>query len=311
MNMRISNQQKLSSFGIIATLALACASLVSSGDATANTSENIAGTQRIYGNIPPDQIEHLSTGDRIKSVAASGSMMAIWETLEHGERVECLDCIPSVEPLIYDANPRTREIAAWWLRRRVFGVFGPGQVYERTVQTLRTDTDPVRRAYAASALGEFLALPGIDACAAAVERDNDPNVRAAAVTALGRLNDDGKGALSKALGDADARVKVAAIKSAGRINQFKDAPAVARLAADGDPAVRRNAAELLGALRAPEGIDGLIALAKDPDANVRNAACHSLGALHDPRARAVLEDVSKSDANTLVRDQALIALRRL
>ena len=32
-------------------------------------------------------------------------MMAIWETLEHGERVECLDCIPSVEPLLYDPNP--------------------------------------------------------------------------------------------------------------------------------------------------------------------------------------------------------------
>jgi HEAT repeat protein len=311
MNMRISKNEKLSSFGVIGTLALACASLVSSGDATANTSENIAGTQRIYGNIPPDQIEHLSTADRIKSTAASGTMMAIWETLEHGERVECLDCIPSVEPLLYDANPRTREIAAWWLRRRIFGVFGQGQVYERTVQTLQTDTDPVRRAYAANALGEFLALPGVEACAAAVERDADPNVRAAATIALGRLNDDGKGALSKALGDADARVKLAAIKSAGRINQFKDAPAVARLTTDGDPKVRRGAAELLGSLRAPEGVDGLLALAKDPDANVRNAACHSLGALHDQRARPVLEDVAKNDADRLVRDQAQIALRRL
>lgn len=309
--MRISKNQKLGSFGIVASLALACASLISSGDATANTSENIAGTQRIYGNISPDQIEHISTGDRIKSVAASGSMMAIWETLEHGERVECLDCIPSIEPLLYDANPRTREIAAWWLRRRVFGVFGQGQVYERTVQTLQSDTDPVRRAYAASALGEFLVLPGIDACKAAVERDADPNVRAAAATALGRLNDHGDGALSKALGDADPRVKLAALKSVGRINKFNDAPAVVRLTSDGDPVVRRGAAELIGVLRAPEGVDGLIALAKDPDANVRNAACHSLGALHDQRARGVLEDVAKNDANTLVRDQAQMALRRL
>ena len=93
---------------IIAAFSLA------SGD---NLTANVGGTQALYGNIPPDQIEFLSTGDRIKSVAASGSMMAIWETLEHGEKVECLDCIPSVEPLLYDANPRTREIAAWWLRR--------------------------------------------------------------------------------------------------------------------------------------------------------------------------------------------------
>ena len=133
--MRISSTTKLGSYGIIASLALACASLMSSGEATADSSANIAGTQRVYGAIPPDQIEHISTSDRIKSVAASGSMMAIWETLEHGERVECLDCIPSVETLLYDANPRTREIAAWWLRRRVFGVFGEGQVYQRTIET--------------------------------------------------------------------------------------------------------------------------------------------------------------------------------
>lgn len=302
---------RLDAVGLALTLALACASLVSGTEATANTSENIAGTQRVYGDIPPDQIEHLSTGDRIKSVAASGSMMAIWETLEHGERVECIDCIPYVEPLLYDANPRTREIAAWWLRRRVFGVFGPGEVYERTVQTLATDTDPVRRAYAANALGEFLALPGIDACAKAIERDSNPTVRAAAAGALGRLNDDGKGALGKALADVDPRVKLSALKSASRINAFKDAPAVVKLTSDADASVRRASAELLGSMRASEGLDGLMALAKDPDANVRNAACHALGALHDPKARGVLEDVAKNDPHALVRDQAQIALRRL
>jgi hypothetical protein len=189
---------------------LACASLLSGTDARGgSTTENIGGTKAIYGNIPPDQIEFLSTGDRIKSVAASGSMMAIWETLEHGERVECLDCIPSVEPLLYNPDPRTREIAAWWLRRRVFGVFGKGEVYERTLQTLASDPLPTKRAYAAYALGEFLAAPGIEACASAIDRDGDPTVRAAAATALGRLNDDGRGALTKALGDTDARMKLA------------------------------------------------------------------------------------------------------
>jgi HEAT repeat protein len=311
ITMRISSKFKLDSFGIVASLALACASLVSSGEATADVSENITGTQRVYGSIPPDQIEHISTRDRIKSEVARGSMMGIWETLEHGERVECIDCIPAVSGLLYDSNPRTREIAAWWLRRRIFGVFGEGQVYQQTLQTLQSDADPVRRAYAANALGEFLATPGIEACAGAIERDADPRVRAAAAAALGRLNDDGQGALSKALVDVDPRVKLAAIRSAGRLNTFKDVPAVARLASDGDVVVRRNAAELLGNLRAPEGVDAVLALARDPDANVRNAACHSLGALHDPRARSVLEDLAKNDPNGLVRDQAQIALRRL
>ena len=102
--------------GVVLAGALACASLFGGGHADADATQNSNGTRVVYGNIPPDQIEFLSTGDRIKSVAASGSMMAIWETLEHAERVECLSCIPAVEPLLYDANPRTREIAAWWSR---------------------------------------------------------------------------------------------------------------------------------------------------------------------------------------------------
>jgi hypothetical protein len=290
---------------------LACASLLSGTEAKGgNATENVGGTQALYGNIPPDQIEFLSTGDRIKSVAASGSMMAIWETLEHGERVECLDCIPSVEPLLYDPNPRTREIAAWWLRRRMFGVFGQGEVYERTLTTLASDADPKRRSYAAYALGEFLAAPGIEACATAIDRDGDPTVRAAAATALGRLNDDGRGALSKAMTDADGRVKLAALGSAGRVNTFTDVASVARLTGDGDPKVRRRTAELLGAMRAKDSVDGLIALTKDPDAGVRNSAAHALGQIRDARAKAALQALA-SDPDGLVRDQAAIALRRL
>ena len=296
----------------LAALAMTCASLFSGTDARGgNTTENIGGTQKIYGNIPPDQIEFLSTGDRIKSVAASGSMMAIWETLEHGERVECLDCIPSVEPLLYDVNPRTREIAAWWLRRRMFGVFGQGEVYERTLQTLASDANPTRRANAAYALGEFLAAPGIEACASAIERDGDPNVRAAAASALGRLNDDGRGALTKAMGDVDARVKLSAISSAGRVNTFTDVASVAKLIGDGDATVRRRSAELLGSMRAKDSVDGLIALTKDGDASVRNSAAHSLGQIRDGRARPALEALKANDPDRLVRDQADMALRRL
>lgn len=304
---------KLGNVSVLASVVVACAALFAGAqDAGADSTASGAGTQAIYGAIPPDQVEVISSPDRIKSVVASGAPMDIWSTLEHGEKVECLECIPAVEPLLYDAQPDNREIAAWWLRRRIFGVFGPGEVYERTIKTLQGDPDPRRRAYAAYALGEFLAAPGVEEVAAAITRDGDPTVRAAAASALGRLNDDGRGALSKALADVDGRVKAAALGSAGRINSFADIASVGRLVGDGDPTVRRRAAELLGSMRAKDSVDGLMALAQgDPDANVRNAACHALGALGDLRARPVLEAVSANDANGLVRDQAAIALRRL
>ncbi len=157
------------------------------------------GLASVYGDIPADQVEFLSTAAAIKSAAASAPPTLVWEALEHGEKVECLDCIPAVAPLLYDANAKTREIAAWWLRRRVFGVFGSGEVYERTVQTLASDADPdpthVRRLRAR----RVLRGPGIEACARAITHDADARVRAAAASALGRLNDDGAGALGVAL----------------------------------------------------------------------------------------------------------------
>lgn len=313
--MRIKKNAKVSVHPITAAcvalgVALAAFSFVGS-DAKATDGQNFGGTAKIYGNIAPDQIESLSTGDRIKSAAAGRTPTAIWQTLEHGEKVECMDCIPSVAELLYDPNPKTREIAAWWLRRRVFGVFGPGEVYEQTLATLKSDPDPIRRAYAANAVGEFLAFPGIEAASDAAKSDPDARVRAASVTALGRLGDDGKGALSQAMGDSDTGVKLAAVRIASRINGYKDVSAAVRLANDSDPMVRRNAAELLGSWRSKDGFDGLAQTANDADPNVRNAAAHSLGALHDPRAVPILTNLSQNDPSGLVRDQATIALRRL
>ncbi len=270
------------------------------------------GFASVYGDVPADQAEFLSTPDVIKSAAANGAPTLIWEALEHGEKVECLDCISAVSPLLYDANAKTREIAAWWLRRRIFGVFGPGEVYSQTIQTLASDSDPLRRSYAAYALGEFFATPGIGACAQALTTDADPRVRAAAASALGRLNDDGGGALGTALADTDTTVKLAALASAARINTFSSVSAVAGLSMDGDATVRRRAVEVLDALGAKDAVMVVAMVAqKDSDAGVRAVACHALGTFGDPTVTSVLQTIASSDSDTFVRDQAHIALLRL
>jgi HEAT repeat protein len=248
----------------------------------------------------------------IRSAAASGAPMAIWETLEHGEKVECLECISVVAPLLYDANAKNREIAAWWLRRRIFGVFGPGEVYQQTVTALASDPDPVRRSYAAYALGEFLLSAGVDACAAALVGDADRRVRAASASALGRLNDDGNGALGRALVDADATVKLAALGAAARINTFSGLSSVAALTTDSSSDVRVRALEVLDALRGKDAVVAVAAAAqKDSDPRVRAMACHALGTFGDASALPVLQALMNADPDTFVRDQAQIALRRL
>jgi HEAT repeat protein len=305
----------------VAALAATFAAHDAQSDSPRQVTPNSNGTgfAAVYGSLPPDQVEFLSTPDAIKSAAASAAPTAVWEILEHGEKVECLDCIPAVAPLLYDANAKTREIAAWWLRRRAFGVFGTGEVYQQTLQTLASDPDPVRRSYAAYALGEFFAAPGVAACVAALG-DTDARVRAAAASALGRLNNDGAGALAQAFGDADPSVKLAGLASATKINAFSGVASVAALTMDPSVDVRRNAVEVLDALGAAAAIVPVLAAAQsDSDAGVRAAACHAVGSIaarspgmmNSADLILALQGLSQNDPDGFVRDQAQIALRRL
>jgi HEAT repeat protein len=194
----------------------------------------------------------------------------------------------------------------------MFGVFGPGEVYQQTLNTLATDPVPQRRAYAAYALGEFLEGAGIPAVATALRGDSDAGVRAAAASALGRLNDDGAGALGAAFGDSDAHVKFVALTSAGRVNSFTGIAGVAALTGDADPAVRRQALLLLGDMGAKDSIASVMAVAKgDADYSARIAACHALGSFGDMSAMATLQGIAANDSNGLVRDAAKLAILRL
>jgi HEAT repeat protein len=269
------------------------------------------GFSGVYGQARPDQ-EYLSSADAIKSAAVGGAPTLIWATLEHGEKIECLDCIAYVAPLLYDPNPKNREIAAWWLRRRAIGVFGPGEIYQQTLQMLASGTDPINRMYAANALGEFLFDPGIAACAQAVIHDGDARVRAASASALGRLNDDGSGALGAAMSDSDPSVKLAALSAAGNINAFSSFSAAAGLTTDPTAQVRRRAVEVLDGLNARDTVAAVAAAAQnDTDAGVRAAACHALGTFADAAAAPLLTNLSQNDPDQFVRDEAAIALKRI
>jgi HEAT repeat protein len=273
----------------------------------------------VYKGILADQIEQITPADRIMSVATKvltdPAPALVWQALEHGEKVDCLDCIPAVEQLLYVNDAKTREISAWWLRRRIFGVFGPGEAYERTIQTLQTSSDAITRARAAEALGEFLSAGGIAPVASALVKDTSPEVRAAAASALNRLNSVGpNGELALALSDGDATVRLSALRAAVRVQGFTDVAAVARLVSDSSVEVRRHAASALGSMRAKDSVAALIALtslAQESDAVTRAEAAHALGLIGDKAALDALVAAQKNDPDMRVRDAATIALRTL
>jgi len=248
--------------------------------------------------------EVVATPEAIKDVALRGSPIAVWATLEHGEQLECLDCIAYVEPLLWNKDARVREIAAWWLRRRVFGY---AQVALKVRKVIETDADPERRAAAANALGEFMD-PGGTKFLVKAATDTSPVVRVAAMSALRRMNDmEGAPAVSVALADGDVSVRRAALETATKLAGFRDVTAVAKLISDVDPVVRARAVDALGVFREKGAVAGLMAIAvTDGDENVRVNAVNALGEIGDPAARPTIEK-ALNDAAPRVRDAARVA----
>lgn len=287
-------------------------SFVSANDGSPNVHD---GRSRVYRNLDPGSLEDVSTPTEIKAVTMGNvAPMQIWKVLEHGERVECLDCIPRVKELLWENDARTREISAWWLRRRIFGVFGPGEVYEQVLTTLQEADSERRRAYAAEAIGEFLVASGVPHVAKAAIEDGSPLVRTSAVKALTRLNHEGpNGELAAALGDSEEEVRLAALHGALRVHVFSGVDQVVALIDDPSPMVRRKAARALGAMGAKDAVMGLVLLTSpdtEPNATVRAAAVTALGRIADTTARPSVI-AAEEDPDRFVRDAARIALRRL
>jgi len=311
----------------ITLTAAALASLSSAADATDTTH---LGRSSVYGNLSNSSLESISTSQRLlgllsyedknthkrfANLETSFAPTQYWTLLEHGERVECLDCVPFVSKLLYSSNAKSREISAWWLRRRIFGVFGKGEAYEQTINTISNpQASELSRTYAANALGEFLEGAGIAPVSKALLEDRSPMVRLAAANALIRLNNQGPNSeLSSALSDEDEEVRLAALNGVTHINVFSNVDRVVALISDPSALVRRRAAQTLGTLKSADAIVGLISLTSEgseADAGVRAAAVWALGQIADPQALdAVLAAVNDSDSG--VRDAARVASHRL
>lgn len=278
-----------------------------------------AGRASVYEQLPEQSLEQVTPSERILAVAKGGAEgkvapTEIWRALEHAERVECLGCIPAVSKLLFSGNRKTREISAWWLRRRIFGVFGAGQVYPELLGTAQNDGSESRRAYAVEALGEFLHKSGVPVVARAAVQDSSAMVRLSAVRALDRLNTQGpNGELAQAISDPSVDVRLAALEAAVHVHVFTRVDAVVSRLGDGDAAVRRRAAEALGNMRARDAVASLIAVTdpeREKDARVRAAAVSALGRIADPEAKEAVQ-AAEADPSSMVRDMAKIALRRL
>jgi len=239
----------------------------------------------------------------------SGSPEKLRATLEYGERVVCQECVPLLEKKLLESSvARVREMSAWWLRRQPFAA--PALV-TKLRKLVRADTDPVRRARAAEALGEFMDPFAVAELSDAAMADGDPGVRVAAVHAIARLNNDaGFAVFTDTLRDIDTDVKLATLDELVNIGAFRDYGALIALLGDTSAEVRTRAARLCGEYRVQEAQSTLIAMLEgEPAAPARKAAAWALGRVGGAEGQTALTEAAGREREQGVLDAIRIAQR--
>ena len=287
---------------------LAAVLLLASPAAAQDNNDSSADNQydRTRGELSPGT--GAPTQAQLMQVIESGSSERLASLLEYGELVQCHACVPLLERRLLESDDAlTREMAAWWLRRRPFGF---AAVFRDIRTALANDANPVRRARAAEALGEFMDPNGVRYLREAIARDADPRVRAAAVAGLGRINSPaGIQGIVEAFSDSDASVREAAVGQVLYVNLFRDHDALMGLLADENVDVRRRAALALGTFRVAEAAPALVAMLADSAPMARQAAAWALGRIGGSAARNALTERQTLETTSYVRDAIEVALR--
>ncbi len=241
----------------------------------------------------------------IESNTAPTTLVAL---LEYGERVECHACVPLLQRAVLEhRDPEVRRISAWWLRHRIFAL---APIMAQMQDVLASDASATRRARAAMALGEFMDPAAFTPLRDAAMGDGDSGVRAAAVTALGRLNHSGANPiLSVALRDAAVEVRRAAISQVLVVNFFRDHDALLGSLVDTDDEIRMRSARLLGTFRVAEAVPALQGMLEtDTNERVRQAAAWALGRIGGESARGALRAAATAESSSLVQNAIEVAL---
>jgi HEAT repeat protein len=169
------------------------------------------------------------------------------------------------------------------------------------------------RALAAEALGDAPDERADEAKIAlrTLADDTSRDVRAAALSSLGRLRD--RGALELVLArfdDGDATVRQVAVMAAGEIGDPRAMHALRAALRDPRPELRFQAVASLATLAPDDAVSALAERVDDEDPEVRAHLADALGALERPEAAAPLARLLK-DTVPAVRQGAAIGLARL
>lgn len=233
----------------------------------------------------PDLLEAISLSERLQHPDATVRVRAVLD----GDAVP----LPALlDRLAAESDPAVQDMLAWAVVQHGREAAAP------LIELLVSRQDGVRL-HAVRALAKLGDPAAVEPLLALVVDDPVEQVRAAAVTALGRLADErALPALIELLG---ATQDALAAATTDALIDFGDA-AAQRLAAEPPKAApaRAQAVEVLTQLAGPLARDALLACAADPDPQVRLAAVFALADVPGEAADAALADAATSEDRQLV-----------
>jgi HEAT repeat protein len=242
-----------------------------------------------------------------------GALLDAWPS-NHGNRRACLayvlgesqcrDGAPLLLQGLADMDPQIVRMSAYAL-----GKIGEEQVLPDLVACLHSDSSEVQEAASQALISLGQRFPKKTfAELQPILSHGDSRLRMLAVVISRDLDDsDVLDALSKAVKDASAEVRRAAIKVFERDNMQEHISSLLLSLTDEDAEVRRTAAEILANCDSEESYDGLQLALQDEDIWVRSTAVRGLGRLVDAHSLKLVEQ-SISDPVGLVSIAALETL---
>jgi HEAT repeat protein len=256
----------------------------------------ISAAEAHFASLAPAIVELLHDNNTDVQRAAATSLASLGDP----------NVVPALVHAFADAPPDLRVVIAAAVARLDLEATPP--LFERLLQS----TDPEIRVAIARMLSRFRS-PGASTVLIAISQSTDPTVRAAGIEALGSgvhcTDQEAEARLSAvkaALGDADERVRAAAVEAAARLGLTDEARSLPRLLTN-DPSVhvRERAALAIGVLRL-SGCDAALSAAcrRTEPVNIRAAAALAMGAF-DPTSMAlrVLEMPDAEEVRDLLRQR--------
>jgi HEAT repeat protein len=257
---------------------------------------------KALSEIPhPDGVPYL-----VKSLHENELGVRVWSAWALG-KIGHADAVPGLVKALRDDNTAVRWNAAWAL-----GEIGADAV-PGLVKALRDRDGRVRgtAAGALAAIGVSDAVPGL----VIALRDPSWTVREAAARALGQLKDAAAvHGLIEALRDTDDRVRSTASSALAAIGEAA-VSALSHALHDDEAGVRLAAVGALGVItykkRIPGLLDALTKALEDEDNGVRAVVVWALGEMQDSTTLPILITVMRNDLRGNVRAAAVKALLRI